>query len=445
MLTKLKQWLFNSSIKIWLEESIIDVEPVMIPFGVFSLITYPLFYLVNLHLLAPQGYNSLALRLLIGSLCVAIILKNYWPEKIRTYLPIIWYSFIFFSMPFFGTFMLLKNHFSAAWSLNALAFSILMILLVDWVSYTVLLSTGIFFGTIAYFFLTPNAFPFSIDPTPLTFLDILLTYIVVLIMGIIFSRNRRLVEDEKLKAMKSIGASIAHELRTPIASINSGIGGVKKYLPKLLIGYKLAKDKNLPVPSIRSDHYELLFDLLGEIENELNASQTIIDMLLLKINLNVQQNCFSECSIKHCVEEALRRYPFDTTVQKNLVHINIKHDFKFEGESLLMAHVLFNLLKNALYCILETGKGEISIWTTQDPNSKTNMLYFKDTAKGMSPHVYANLFKKFFTKTRNGTGLGLSFCKTVIDTFGGKISCDTKEGEYTEFVLHFPYLPDSTS
>jgi signal transduction histidine kinase len=436
MLNNLKRVIFNPDLKNYLRESVIDSEPIMIPFGAFSLIAYPLFYLINLYLLAPQGYNNIGLRLIISCFCIALILKNFWPNKLRPYLPIVWYCMLFFSIPFFATFMALKNHFSPAWSLNALALLVLMILFVDWIPYILLLSSGLLFGTMAYFFTTPNAFPFSIDPTPLNFLDLLSTYFVSLIMGIIFSRKRRLVEDEKLKAVKSIGASIAHELRTPLASIYSCIAGAKTYLPKLIEGYTLAKNKNLPVAYIRPDHYEILSTVLNEVEHEVCSAHNIIDMLLLKVNLNTQQSYYAEYSIKHCVEEALARYSFDTIEQKNLVHCNITYDFKFHGEKLLMEHIIFNLLKNALYCIAEAKKGEILIWTKH--GFKSNILYFKDTAKGMSPYVHENLFKKFFTNTRNGTGLGLSFCKTVMQKFGGEISCNTEEGEYTEFAFHFP-------
>ncbi len=255
-------------------------------------------------------------------------------------------------------------------------------------------------------------------------------------MSIIFSRKKRLVEDEKLKAIKSIGASIAHELRTPLASIHSGIAGAKTYLPRLIEGYALAKNNNLPVTYIRPDHYDILSHVLNEIEGEIRCAHTIIDMLLLKVNLNTQQSHYAEHSIKHCVEEALTRYSFNTIEQKKLVCCNIIHDFKFHGEKLLIEHIIFNLLKNALYFISEMRKGKIFIWT--ECTSKSSILYFKDTAKGMSPYVHANIFKKFFTNTRNGTGLGLSFCKTVMQKLGGEIICNTQEGEYTEFAFHFP-------
>ncbi|WP_410521703.1 ATP-binding protein [Candidatus Tisiphia endosymbiont of Oplodontha viridula] len=44
----------------------------------------------------------------------------------------------------------------------------------------------------------------------------------------------------------------------------------------------------------------------------------------------------------------------------------------------------------------------------------------------------------FYTRRANGIGLGLSFCKKIMLSFGGDISCISEEGQYTEFQLNFP-------
>ena len=56
----------------------------------------------------------------------------------------------------------------------------------------------------------------------------------------------------------------------------------------------------------------------------------------------------------------------------------------------------------------------------------------------MSADVLQHLFEPFFTHREGGTGLGLNFCRKAMDAFKGEIRCDSKEGEYTEFVMRFP-------
>jgi signal transduction histidine kinase len=137
-----------------------------------------------------------------------------------------------------------------------------------------------------------------------------------------------------------------------------------------------------------------------------------------------------------CLNEAMNRYPFRPASTRHLV--TYTGDFNFMGSKLLMQHIIFNLLKNALYVIATAQKGEIKIWTEQGNNF--NYLYFQDTAKGMSKKQIARLFEHFYTTTFMGTGIGLSFCKLVMNRFGGDIRCDGKEEVYTKFTLSFPIV-----
>jgi signal transduction histidine kinase len=139
-------------------------------------------------------------------------------------------------------------------------------------------------------------------------------------------------------------------------------------------------------------------------------------------------------SIAHCINEALIRYPFDIG-EKDLIQWQNKDDFLFRGDELLIIHVLFNLLKNALYYIRVANKGSIFIWLEHGEN--INTVHFKDTGQGISPKVLPHIFDRFFSRTHHGTGIGLAFCKLVMQSSGGDIVCLSKEGEFTEFILKF--------
>ena len=423
-------------LKIGLEESFLDARSIMVPFSIFGLLCFPGYYFINRYLPGeiPANYTEIVIRLLGTLLCFFLIIKNYWPSKLMPYLPMVAYTALFVFMPILGTFMVFKNHFSAAWILNFLSIIILMMLLVNHVIYVISLMIGVILGILAYYFSVPNPFSFSLNPTPLTVLDIANTTGVSLLMGIIFSRKKGMIERAKLEAMRALGSSLAHELRTPLASIRAGMDGINIYLPKLLESYELAKKQHLPVPDISPAHYQILSKLTNTLSEEVALSNTMIDMMLTKIHPNLTVQKLHPCSVKYCVNNALKRYPFHEHETK-LVHMKIEKDFIFEGEELLLVHVLFNLLKNALFAIQEAGKGEIYIWT--EPGPKKNTLHFKDTAKGVSPALERTIFRPFYTSTYNGTGLGLAFCRSVMDQFQGSIDYQTQYGDYLQFSLHF--------
>lgn len=408
-----------------------EIEPQYIAFGIFGIINYPLSYFMW-HDVIPQLYNPFSLRLIAGLLCVPLVLKNYWPPKIRPYLPLYWYTTLLYCLPFFATFMLLKNHLSNAWLMNLVLGLLLFILLVDWLSFFMLLFIGGFVGWLCYA-LTDNTLSYSLNGNSIS-LAMYMYLFVVIIVGV-FSRNKENVAKEKLQAVKAMGASIAHELRTPLRTISSMANGIKEYLPSLIKSYQLAKQEKLPVPMIPSLHYEALLTACDDIESETHEAFTIINMLLMNVSQNINPEDFQKCSINHCIDETLRRYPFDEG-DKIFVQWQLKNDFSFEGNELLIIHVLFNLLKNALYQIKATGKGEIEIKTVHE--KKYNTLYFIDTAKGISSKMISHIFDKFYSQTYHGTGIGLAFCKIVMENLGGKIVCHSEEGKYAEFILYFP-------
>lgn len=68
---------------------------------------------------------------------------------------------------------------------------------------------------------------------------------------------------------------------------------------------------------------------------------------------------------------------------------------------------------------------------------------YRDTATGIPKDFVDKIFDQFETKKNlhGGTGLGLAFCKMVMETcYKGSITCNSEEGKYTEFVLSFPKL-----
>ena len=70
-----------------------------------------------------------------------------------------------------------------------------------------------------------------------------------------------------------------------------------------------------------------------------------------------------------------------------------------------------------------------------------NYLYFRDTGPGIPEYKLESIFESFMTSGKaEGTGLGLPFCRRVVTAFDGKIVCNSKLGEYTEFTIFFPQL-----
>lgn len=416
-----------------------DSESQMITFGVFAIIAYPLFGFLNLHVLQPKVYENIYLRLIIGVLCLGLALKNYWPPKFKKFLPMYWYLTLLYSFPFFIIFMTLKNQASNEWLLNLLTVVFFTFLLVDWVSMLLLFFIGGFLAWFAYELSTHHAFIYT--EKVISAKDFIGAYIVTIIFGVLFSRNKALSEKNKLQVMRSLSGNIAHEIRTPLAAIQAGIKGMSKYFPSLVEGYELAKQQELPVKYISRDHLAIIRDGFENVGLETNHASVIIEMLLTNIRHPELKVMDVEIfSVTKCIKYSLSHYPFSLS-QKGKIkwYPDENLDFQIKGSQMLVVHIMYNLLRNALYFIDKAEKGDIFLWL--ESKTDMNILHFKDTGYGIAKKYLPYIFDRFFTKnTHQGTGIGLSFCKMVMENMNGYMICDSIEGEYTHFQLGFPKL-----
>ncbi|MFA6921218.1 MAG: HAMP domain-containing sensor histidine kinase [Gallionella sp.] len=410
-------------------------EPRFLPFGLVAVTGFPLYYFIW-HYLFPQPYENLPLRLAGCVLFIPVILAKRWPERLRRYLPVYWYCAALFALPFFFTFMLLKNDGNTVWLLSALAAAFLMVLLFDWLNLFFQFVVGTGLALLAYILTTdvPHFGVPSLEQIPV--------YLFIVTIGVVANYSSEVVKRERLRAMMTTASTVAHELRTPLLSIKAGATGLKLHLPALLEAYRMARQAGLPVEALREVHLESMRGVLERFETEVNHSNTAIDMLLMNTKpIGFRDGNFTDCSMAACVEVALMRYPFSSDRERELVTWDKGGDFVFHGNELLMVHVLFNLLKNALYHVTRAGKGTIHIQMRASHGG--GQLIFTDTGPGISPKVLPHIFTRFYSWSKgrdngSGAGIGLAYCRSIMEAFDGSIICKSIEGEFSQFVLTFP-------
>lgn len=406
-------------------------------FGLVAGAGFPLYYVIW-HILFPQPYETLQLRLVGTAIFVPIILAKLWPKALARFFPLYWYLALLFALPFFFTFMLLRNGGSTVWLMSTLVALFVMILLLDWINLLVHITVGVACAILA-FHVSANA-PITFSIESLEFVPI---FLFAIIMGIIVNYTAEKTRAERRQAMLATAGMVAHELRTPLLSVKTGAAGLRQYLPVLLDTYRLAVERKLVGGSIRGSHLDSMAGVLDRIETEADRSNTVIDMLLYTVRgLGVERRELVPCSMARAVDTALRRYPFASEKERALVRLDTKADFTFMGSELLMVHVIFNLLKNALRHIAIAGKGTISIRLEAAPLEVR--LVFLDTSTGIPAEVLPHIFTRYYAWPKHGegvveaTGIGLSFCREVVQAFHGKIECRSRLNEYTEFVIKFP-------
>lgn len=403
----------------------------LVAVGAIAFLGFPFFYWIWAECF-PQPYENMWLRLLGSLLGLGLMLTPHWPAWSKPYMPWYWFLTLFYALSFFFAYSFLMNQVSVISAMSLLCSVFLLVLLVDLWSLSILLVLGWGLAVLCYYLTSPHIYLGE------EHLEMSLVALFVVIAGSTLNYKTAMLQQQRLAGMAAAAGMIAHELRTPLLGIKSGAQALVNYSPMLFAAYHAAKKQGILPSSIRENRLRQLEGVSERIISEIDYANTIIDMLLIKAGReNSLQNCILEpCSMAECLSETIARYPFSSAAVRALV--SWQGDFQFTGSKLLMQHVLFNLLKNSLYAIATAQRGELTLWT--ECQDKHNYLYVQDTAKGMSPHQLSRLFDHFYTTTFMGTGIGLSFCKLVMNRFGGDIHCEAEEGAYTKFILSFPIV-----
>lgn len=231
-----------------------------------------------------------------------------------------------------------------------------------------------------------------------------------------------ITKEKEVDRMKSEFISIAaHQLRTPIGSIN--------WSADLLLG---EKDKLSP------DNQELLegiakcgVNLRDLVNSLLNVSRIESGRLSIDPQPVNLKELITQCIFELKVSLAEKKQDLQTSIE-NLPSIN--------ADPKALSEVIKNLLSNAIKYSPEKTKVFLEAKVDGD-----NVLFsIKDSGIGIPVNEQHRVFEKFYrgsngvSKQIEGNGLGLYFVKSLVETCGGKIWFESKENEGTTFFFTLP-------
>jgi two-component system, CAI-1 autoinducer sensor kinase/phosphatase CqsS len=392
--------------------------------------------------------DTLLIRGAAGAVGLLLVFHHRLPELLKNRMEYVWIFSVTFTLPWcFGAILTLNAALSPAgtpispiWIYQYLVALFIFIQLINHGVTSVLLwltaTLSIFLPVIVLDEVNrANLLEAWLYPLPV--------YLTALLIGSITNRNVHMVQAEQLRAASAIGGNIAHELRTPLASIRSLARTLRRSYTQLLDGYLKARAMGCVTEEIDDKQLNGVAYALETIDREVDYSNTIIDMLL--VNTSDRLPASSEVDsflASECVSEAIIRYPFSNSKERELVSTTVERDFVIEAPKLLMTHVIFNLLKNAVFYSQKSPHGAVRIHIGDEKLNR--FISVMDTGPGIDQSRRRHIFDRFYTtsSTGQGAGVGLSFCKTVMESIGGSIDCESVEGEYTTFRLTFPPVND---
>ena len=235
--------------------------------------------------------------------------------------------------------------------------------------------------------------------------------------------NAKLKAEEMNKLKSFFLANMSHELRTPFV----GIMGYTELL------YSEIEDE---------DHKEMLNGILNTSKRMLATLNNIL--ILTDIEFDGIELNITTILLKDVLESLLTEYN-EPAAQKGIQLIinNQYENLIFNSDERLFREILSNLLNNAIK-YTEAGKVEIEASIENQGVQKLLIIKVIDTGIGIPKDKHKSIFEEFRQvsegKTRNfqGSGLGLSITRKMINKLGGTISVVSEIGEGSTFILSLP-------
>lgn len=249
-------------------------------------------------------------------------------------------------------------------------------------------------------------------------LKMLLFYIISYLVFIFLLRgeeimnlNTAMKELEKEKVLRTSLFKITHEIKNPIAVC-------KGYLDMLDLKNQQKIDKYIPI-------------IKGEIERTLSLMDDYLEYTKIQVHKDL-------ADIYMLLEEVINSLNLFFKENNIILKINIPDDELFLNiDYNRIKQVLVNILKNSKEAF-DNKKGEMVIKVTTKVSKKNFQIIIEDNGIGMDSDTLNQIDNLFFTTKKNGTGLGISLSKEIMELHGGKIKYYSTLGLGTMVILSFP-------
>ena len=218
---------------------------------------------------------------------------------------------------------------------------------------------------------------------------------------------------QRLAAMGEMAASLAHQLRTPLATA-------------------LLYSSNLTQPDL-SDAARTRF--AGKATEQLRRLERLIqDVLLFARGESIGRDLIPALAL--VAEAAQTMEPLCLEKGVSFAVTTDVGDALLTGSRKALGGALLNLLENALQAC--EGRGAAAVRLGACIDGRYLRLSVRDTGGGIAPEAQARIFEPFFTTRGQGTGLGLAIALGVTRAHGGTIEVRSIPGDGSEFIMRLP-------
>jgi PAS domain S-box-containing protein len=236
----------------------------------------------------------------------------------------------------------------------------------------------------------------------------------------IFRLREEYTHIARVSTMGELTASLAHELKQPLAAIRSNAQAALRFLtgdkPDIAEVHEVLKD--IIVDNRRAD------DVIKKLRSLMRKSEVHI----------------TELNMKELVEDILPLVTSHDAMRKISLHLKLDDNIPLAaGNRIQLQQVILNLILNSTEALMITKKQSRSITVRMHrQDNRTITLSVKDNGPGIEAKVMPHLFEPFYTTKPEGLGMGLAICRSIVETHGGRLWAENNPDGGATFYFTIP-------
>jgi PAS domain S-box-containing protein len=233
--------------------------------------------------------------------------------------------------------------------------------------------------------------------------------------------------DNKLMNIEVVTASIAHEVRQPLAAIAANGGAALKFMQRV----------PLDLEKVREILYQMMDDC-----NRVSEVFDTIRALFRRVDQKREPTVINEVILDalESMREELKDH--DIATETDLA----PEPLRVDGHRNQLRQVIFNLIHNAIESMDNTiDRRRVLRVITKSQGPDAIIVAVEDSGPGIAPRELDGIFDPFITTKPDGMGLGLAICRMIVERHDGKLSAssDGKNGARFQLVLPIIARPDA--
>lgn len=259
----------------------------------------------------------------------------------------------------------------------------------------------------------------------------------------------RMLQQEKLAAVGSLAAGMAHEINNPNGFVRSNLNTLGRYVERMkemLNFYQLLIASNTPLQQLREEteqrrkalKLEFVFsDTSALLDQSIEGTCRIADIVSnLKAFSHVDETGESDIDLNIELEQAVSvlaaQFPPETVIIRDLQPLPL-----FGCNPGLLSQAFYNIIQNAVQSRAEGLKLRLSSRLEHDQI----VVSIADNGCGIAADNLNRIYEPFFTtrEVGRGTGMGLTVAREIIRSAGGSLEMESVEGSGTTAIITLPY------